>query len=268
MGDQSRSFYIYKGVLCYFSDYFKAALCGEFTEANSDSVTLDENNPHIFGFVFRWLFTGKLACADGNEEPLSQLELCLIWIFADQKIMPQLQNDSIDELYSAISKEKVISNHEELLHAVYAGSTEGSAIRRMIVEGLVRVGDFSALTYVTRDSWPDELLVDLVKRLSSAMSRNGEMVENVVTKWGAMRCCNFHDHTRSGKGTDAIKPDLPVKDDDPSDLSGVECRELGSFGKDDPWHTGGAGSSKKGKKKSSKSASRWAFEEDEPLPFL
>ncbi|KAK5663457.1 hypothetical protein OQA88_3886 [Cercophora sp. LCS_1] len=54
----SETFYVHKHILLK-SEWFEKALCGGFHEANSQSVSLPEENPGIFHFLIAYLYEGK-----------------------------------------------------------------------------------------------------------------------------------------------------------------------------------------------------------------
>jgi hypothetical protein len=41
------------------TDYFKKALCGNFKEAESQSISLPEEDPAIFHFIVAFLYEGR-----------------------------------------------------------------------------------------------------------------------------------------------------------------------------------------------------------------
>ncbi|KAK4697313.1 protein N-terminal amidase, partial [Lecanoromycetidae sp. Uapishka_2] len=57
VGPDEQRFDVHKALLCKSSDFFNAALNGNFIEANG-TVKLPEQNPGVFKYFVHWLYTG------------------------------------------------------------------------------------------------------------------------------------------------------------------------------------------------------------------
>ena len=58
-GDDKRTFEVFKGVLCFYSGYFQAALNGRFAEAHVHIVKLPTEEPLIFELFRYWIHTRR-----------------------------------------------------------------------------------------------------------------------------------------------------------------------------------------------------------------
>ncbi|KAF2642245.1 hypothetical protein P280DRAFT_260688 [Massarina eburnea CBS 473.64] len=67
-----QDFQIHKALLTHHSEYFRAALQGEWKEAEDRVVVLDDVEPDVFGIFATWLYTGKVP--DINRERELALE--------------------------------------------------------------------------------------------------------------------------------------------------------------------------------------------------
>lgn len=59
VGPGKQRFEIHKGLICSRSDFFKAALTGNFKEADG-TIALPDHDPATFKYFVYWLYTGCL----------------------------------------------------------------------------------------------------------------------------------------------------------------------------------------------------------------
>ena len=58
--EPQQRFHLHKDLLCNVSEFFSAALTGNFKEAEDGKITLPEQNPETFKYFVHWLYTGSL----------------------------------------------------------------------------------------------------------------------------------------------------------------------------------------------------------------
>lgn len=75
-----------ESLLCYFSRYYNALLRGHFSEAGSDSITLDLSAHQAKAFV-TWMYSGQFA--ETCDYPM----LFELYVFADQVDVPALKKN-------------------------------------------------------------------------------------------------------------------------------------------------------------------------------
>jgi hypothetical protein len=86
--------YVHKSLLCHYSTYCEAAICGEFQEATRGHFTLKLDRKCADWFV-RWLYSGQL----GNRAPCpDDKELYRLYIFADEKDILALRRAVMNRL--------------------------------------------------------------------------------------------------------------------------------------------------------------------------
>ena len=93
-----REFHIHKGVLSFWSDYYRGMLNGPFREAKEKTLTSDED-PYIFAIFESFCYTNQLtdgAVTKGTD--LLFTTLVRLWIFGDRVIAPALQNMAMTAL--------------------------------------------------------------------------------------------------------------------------------------------------------------------------
>lgn len=93
-----QGFHIHKGVLSFWSDYYRGMLNGSFREAKEKTLTSDED-PYIFTIFESFCYTNQLtdgAVTKGTD--LLFTTLVRLWIFGDRVIAPALQNMAMTAL--------------------------------------------------------------------------------------------------------------------------------------------------------------------------
>lgn len=130
VGAEQKRYAMHKGLLCSRSGYFKAALTGKFREAEDQVVTLDDEEPETFRMFNAWLYTDVLV-EDSDPLAISWSSMFNIYIFAEKRIIPLLQNAAIDAIIRASKKENFPS--EEIRHA-WAMTGEKSSLRKLLVD--------------------------------------------------------------------------------------------------------------------------------------
>ena len=98
VGPQKKVFGVHKGLICHHSAYFKGALQGEFKEAIDGVVVLADDKPEIFSYFYSWLYTGEIKRTGGTLRYSLFEDLLDLYIFAQKRIIPDLQNGAIDRL--------------------------------------------------------------------------------------------------------------------------------------------------------------------------
>ncbi|THV96468.1 hypothetical protein D6D27_02670 [Aureobasidium pullulans] len=74
VGPDKQEFCIHKGVLCSNSNYFAKALSGQFQEAKTNTVELDDVHVLLFKVFVAWLYTGKLTYESSDPSVSAQDE--------------------------------------------------------------------------------------------------------------------------------------------------------------------------------------------------
>lgn len=104
MGPELQRFGLHRGLLCHRSAYFKAALNGNFELAEDGVVVLDDEDPLLFQVFNEWLYTGNLLfhCEDPHIDKRNSTKwsaMLNLYVFAEKRIIPKLQNDLIDAMW-------------------------------------------------------------------------------------------------------------------------------------------------------------------------
>lgn len=163
----------HRGLSCYYSKYFRAALKGGFLEAITGKIYLTHEKPATYKLFQHWLYTNDLDergidlhLDEVPRPPPNFLAIIDLWLFADRREIPLLANDCIDSMRNLIVQHWLLPTSE--MRYVYERTLPGSALRRYTIETMARVwreGNPKTLDDVdlTGEAWAD-LAKELVRR--------------------------------------------------------------------------------------------------------
>jgi hypothetical protein len=92
-GDETTSFQVHKSFLIAYSDFFRAALDGNYAESRTNTVELREVSATIFDIFSGWLYNQQIVTTFGDVPQYH--ELIQLWLFGDMVQAPRLQNQLI-----------------------------------------------------------------------------------------------------------------------------------------------------------------------------
>ncbi|THZ18857.1 hypothetical protein D6C91_05343 [Aureobasidium pullulans] len=164
VGRSKKAYTLHKDLLCFYSDYFRAAFNGSFKEAAERKIELSDVEEEVFEFFQLWLYTRRLNLFETTFSMLAKL-----WIFGDQHQMPLLQNCSVDTMLLKRIKQKAFS--PDALGVAYANTLAGSPLRRAVIDIasslVIRDNANSILRADFEKQWSVESLIDLVRVIES-----------------------------------------------------------------------------------------------------
>jgi len=146
VGPNHVKFVVHESLLIHYSDFFRAALTGNFSEAKDKIVRLEEDDPETFEVFVHWLYYQRFPDKNlGDDVELvnvfregepSNLNTCAsLHIFGDKYGIKQLARDTIDDAVSI-----TIGDDEECLPSPFAIEMafehlrESSPMCRLIVD--------------------------------------------------------------------------------------------------------------------------------------
>ncbi|TVY19576.1 hypothetical protein LARI1_G003408 [Lachnellula arida] len=150
---------IHKNFICYYSGYFDAAFNSSFKEGESQEVYLEDTRPLAFGIFVNWMYTQKLVSIEGPPFLINSESYAFLWVFAEMRMIPMLQNQALRELDQL--RVKYGMGGYSVFRFSYENTTNGSPLRRYLVD------NWDNRTIDVGDDYPRELLVDLVNSFKS-----------------------------------------------------------------------------------------------------
>ncbi|KAF2276943.1 uncharacterized protein EI97DRAFT_466515 [Westerdykella ornata] len=196
VGKAEMQFHIHRGLLTYYSSYFKATLSQNWKEGKENAIKLPDDNPEAFKVFFHWVDTGCLygALGPNGKIPLGYQLICETYVFADARIIPQLCNACIDALWQTICQEWTFPTPQ--LQYIYDNTTSQSNLRKFIVYDAAKTFKWENLDS-DRQKYPQDFLADVILKLYGTKSAPGGMGRGAFSK--ETRLCEFHDHTHPTK---------------------------------------------------------------------
>ncbi|KAM0716544.1 hypothetical protein Q7P37_007989 [Cladosporium fusiforme] len=158
--EQKRTFYVHKGLLSFYSGYFRAGLNGSWTESGTGHFKLEDEEVDVFERFVLWLYARKI---EDNTLKSSSNVIIRLWLFADRRDIPLLMNEMINRLKRNIVETWSLPTHS--LDLVYENTLPGSLLRRMIIDAMSKICGRSMLVHEEFDRWPKEALWDLTTSL-------------------------------------------------------------------------------------------------------
>ena len=131
-GDEKRTFEVYKGVLCFYSSYFRAALDGRFIEAQEHRVKLSTEDPKIFKMFRHWIHTRCFF--ESTIAPSTLLSFRIIadlWIFGDAHEVPMLQSEVANVMLEKVRQSRNFPSIVDLTY-ICDNTIESSPLRRLL----------------------------------------------------------------------------------------------------------------------------------------
>jgi hypothetical protein len=185
-------FLIHKDIIIFYSEYFRGAFNGNFSEAVERKISLADERVDVFSIVNQFIYTRQLS--GGVDSHLDAEVLIRAWIFGDRYLMPSLQNKAM----TAIMKKHTESGFTPIYQTklIYANTLSGSPLRRFITDLVAYRCDVGSLMDSHGSQhWPHEALVDLLKVMGAKkMEEFGRFVLPETNKGR----CYYHVHANGG----------------------------------------------------------------------
>jgi len=201
VGTDKDTYEVHESVLSG-SEFFRAALKGEWTEAQEGKVSLQNVKPAIFEVYMQWLYQRRLP-EDGQEErECVFMGLFEAYVLGDQFRDASFKDVVIDSIIALPIFARVFLK-SSTVRFVYDHSTEHSASRRLVVDLYTRYGyeNASWLPETDRAMFPVEFLFDLAKNLFRERKRPNRKIPHPECS-----SCLYHCHGLFEDGACYKKP--------------------------------------------------------------
>lgn len=134
----TKTYKISKAILRNVSDYFKTALEGHFSESNTRVLKLPDCTSNTLQLFLYYLGSSKRSTDPmflQLEHIIEQPELARLWVFGQQYLIPNLQNEAIKALDELLQEQKV---ELEALRVAFTQTSERSKLRDRMIEEMYR----------------------------------------------------------------------------------------------------------------------------------
>jgi hypothetical protein len=188
-----KTFYVYRGLLCFHSTYFNKLLNGSFKEGGSDNIRLKDVSIDTFQAFFCWLNTGKLHPPSATIS-LDWQEIMEVYVFGDANMIPRLKNAAIDLYVTKIYQDHIL--YSSGLDYLYSHTTSGDALRKLAVDSAVEKPSWVDIEKY-RERYPLEFLVDVMIVLRDKRVTVGSSSQSIYDWYKTKKdqICNYHDHS-------------------------------------------------------------------------
>ncbi|KAL9045896.1 MAG: hypothetical protein Q9214_001145 [Letrouitia sp. 1 TL-2023] len=161
--DSAETFTIHKELVCHYSPFFRAALAGPWTEAETGIVNLPSDIPNVFEAFQAWLYAQTLELDETQESDATFL--MKLQVFGERMVVPDFQNAAMDalRLVKLNSKPPALFKPSEIEYA-YENTSAGSPLRKLITD--FYVWEANMLIFIDNfalDSYPMAFVVDVTK---------------------------------------------------------------------------------------------------------
>lgn len=150
-------FSIHKSYLTAYSHYFKAALNGPFTEAQTLSFEFKDVSPSVMDIFVSWAYTQKIVDSAGSAPVVRNL--IDLWIMADRFQVPRLQNEALEAMNGQASQ---LNRSQDIsFFYVYENTVDESPLRLFLAALSSQTYMKEAKTIDEPENYPHQMLIDM-----------------------------------------------------------------------------------------------------------
>lgn len=204
VGEDKKVFAVHETLLTHFSEFFRAALNGNFKEAMDKRITLEDEDPATFECFVHWLYYQKLpdTVLDGNGAPLIDWMsatglnesdfLVHVYFLADKYSVRELCNKATTELLNRIRYGCTFPSAKTVLK-VFDSFPSESAMPRLLIEAFGMYGESSCIAENEEFFQNAPFFQALMGCVMDRCSRLEERLDYEEE----VDACDFHIHTTS-----------------------------------------------------------------------
>ncbi|KAF1983842.1 hypothetical protein K402DRAFT_337676 [Aulographum hederae CBS 113979] len=216
----TETFVLHKDLICHYSKYFKKALEGNFEEAKSGVVKLDDVDIRAFKSLVHWFYTQKIVAADSSGvegaspaaimeiqkalNPRYQTERAIdpfikLYLLSDRLDIKRCRLDTFRALHDSLHKgsHAVLPSYGNL-NLVWNGLPPTSGLRKYIIDM------FGWYTQAHEEAWRTGMVRSRLERecLISIMAvicrKHADAVYGRSPPW-IVDVCQYHEHESEGE---------------------------------------------------------------------
>ncbi|MCJ1389250.1 hypothetical protein MMC18_002106 [Xylographa bjoerkii] len=207
VGTNSQDFGIHKGLLCEASSSFKGALSRDFQEARENTVYLRDDDVRTFQRFHFWLYTGGILDSDESLETLSPRPLIDLYIWADLRGIPKLQDLISDMLQTSILatlQPDAKPLDLAFVHLVYHNTMKSSLLRKLWTFYYSNLEHNKFKDMITEDEAADDLPREFLHDILLSLKRRVKepTAGKIIARGYFLSGCRLHVH---GEGAPCAK---------------------------------------------------------------
>ncbi|MCJ1435527.1 hypothetical protein MMC27_004901 [Xylographa pallens] len=190
VGPEKKVFKMHKGLLCSVSPYFKAALKGDFKEAQEQVIELTEYDSQTMEYFQFWLYTQSILDKEETVSNIGWHVLVELYILGEVRLIAILQNQVIDLVIRKAIKDNNFPP-SRTIYDIFDKTCPESPLRKFIVYASARNGCLDEWEWAFTDEGAiaqRDFLKDLVVEMYSDRKAKQER------DFWKIRC-DYHVHT-------------------------------------------------------------------------
>jgi len=139
IGPEKKAYFVHKGLICYYSEYFRTAYNGRWKEVE-DGVSLDMVEPVVFNIFLHWLYMQRLPDTLSEIYAISggvagKSERCLLsllksCVFGDRFLAPHFHK-AVHNLFVDLHQGSPWNSH---IHYAFENLAEDDSLLQFLVE--------------------------------------------------------------------------------------------------------------------------------------
>jgi hypothetical protein len=195
IGPEKKAYSVHKGLICYYSEYFRTVHNGQWKEAE-DGVSLDMVEPIVFNIFLHWLYMQRLPDTLSEIYSISggvagELDRCLLsllksCVFGDRFLVPRFHN-VVHNLFVDLHQGPPWLPH---IHYAFENLAEDDSLLEFLVEAQClfwdpRMDDEDEIA--ARKLLPQAFLVQTMVRFSTLSSYGIDPNDTIML-------CDYHRH--------------------------------------------------------------------------
>lgn len=143
VGWQEKELVVHGAYLIRDSDYFKAALKKEWTEGQSRTTELPEEEPEIMSHYLAYVYDKELSTKQKSLDEMPEVWDCYnllasLYVYGEKFLNPSIQQAVIREIFRLLSVRdngnSKFRPYEQHVNTIYRGTPERSPARRLMVD--------------------------------------------------------------------------------------------------------------------------------------
>ncbi len=194
VGAGHSKFVVHKDLLTSKSEFFRAALTGDWEESKSQEVQLPEDDPAAFEMFAHWLYFTELNFGKNDGAFIS---LSKAWLLGDKLQAIAFKIAVINELVSSLDKIRIQMNGKTI-NNIYSRTLPGAPLRRLMVDVFIwegKIGVFGALHGKGSEDLDIEFAVEVADRFMTLWQNDKKMSK--TTEPYKLNICAYHEHSNA-----------------------------------------------------------------------
>lgn len=152
---------VHEGIICERSEFFRRAMNGNWVEASDRIVKLPEDCASIFEVYMNLIYTGVIPLPTGKDYGTNTL--VRLYVLGEKLQDVSAKNSVITSIINVLKQQLLdlslcITIAASSIQVIYAGTPEGSPLRRLAVDSW---SDPSWMEVLPKYSFPNAFLADL-----------------------------------------------------------------------------------------------------------